>query len=68
MKAAVETGGTTTNPDQRRKQYALAIRLITERALWLPLFTHSITYGHARELNFKPFPDELPRFYLSSWK
>lgn len=68
VKAAVETGGTTTNPDQRRKQYALAIRLITERALWLPLFTHSITYGHARELNFKPFPDELPRFFLASWR
>ena len=68
VKAAVESGSTTTDPEQRRKHYALAIRLITERALWLPLFTHSITYGHARELNFKPFPDELPRFYMTSWR
>ena len=22
----------------------------------------------SRQLNFKPYPDELPRFYLSSWK
>jgi peptide/nickel transport system substrate-binding protein len=68
VKAAVEAGGTTTDADQRRKHYSQAIRLVTERAYWLPMFTHSITYGHVRTLNFKPYPDELPRFYLASWK
>jgi peptide/nickel transport system substrate-binding protein len=68
VKALVEAGGTTTDPDQRRKNYSAAITLITERALWMPLFTHTITYGFSKTLNFKPYPDELPRFYLSSWK
>ena len=68
VRALVEAGGTTTDPDQRRKNYSAAIKLITERALWMPLFTHSITYGVSKTLNFKPYPDELPRFYLTSWR
>jgi peptide/nickel transport system substrate-binding protein len=32
------------------------------------MFTQTITYGLSKQLNFKPFPDELPRFYLASWK
>jgi peptide/nickel transport system substrate-binding protein len=68
VKALVEAGGTTTDPDQRRKNYSAAIKLITERALWMPLFTHTITYGFSKTVNFKPYPDELPRFYLTTWK
>ena len=64
----VKTGGSTTDPDKRRKAYSAAIKLITERANWLPMYTYTITYGLSRQLNFKPYPDELPRFYLSSWK
>ena len=68
MKRLVEAGGSTTDPDQRRKNYSDAIKLITSHAYWIPMFTHTLTYGLSRQLNFKPFPDELPRFYLASWK
>jgi peptide/nickel transport system substrate-binding protein len=68
VKQLVEAGGSTTDPDQRRKNYSEAIRLITQHAYWLPMFTQTITYGLSRQLNFKPYPDELPRFYLASWK
>ena len=64
----VQAGGATVDPDQRRKAYSQAIKLITERADWLPMFTYSVTYGFSKQLNFKPYPDELPRFFLSSWK
>lgn len=64
----VKAGGATTDPDQRRKAYSAAIKLIGERAYWMPMYTYTITYGLSRQLNFKPYPDELPRFYLSSWK
>jgi peptide/nickel transport system substrate-binding protein len=56
------------DPDQRRKAYSAAIKLITEKASWMPIFTHTVTYGYSKQLNFKPYPDELPRFFLSSWK
>ena len=64
----IKAGGSTTDPDQRRKAYSSAIKLITQRAVWLPMYTYTITYGLSRQLDFKPYPDELPRFYLSSWK
>jgi peptide/nickel transport system substrate-binding protein len=32
------------------------------------MFTSTVTYAFRKELNFKPWPDELPRYYLSSWK
>ncbi len=64
----VEQGGSTTDPDQRRAAYSAAIRRITEQADFMPLFTFVTTYAMNKNLNFKPFPDELPRFYLASWR
>ncbi len=68
IKKLVEQGSATVDADQRRKAYSAAIRLATAKASWLPIFTHAVTYGHSKQLNFKPYPDELPRFFLSSWK
>lgn len=68
LQALVEEGGATTRVDQRRRAYSRAIRIISEQALWLPLHTYVATYGFSRMLNFKPTTDELPRFYLSSWR
>ncbi|MBV9785508.1 MAG: ABC transporter substrate-binding protein [Acidisphaera sp.] len=64
----VTEGGATTDTDQRRKYYSEAIHRITEHADWLPLQTYVTTYAISRELNFKPYSDELPRFYLASWR
>ncbi|HEX3405209.1 MAG TPA: ABC transporter substrate-binding protein [Acetobacteraceae bacterium] len=68
IRKLVEAGSATVDPDQRRKAYSAAIKLITEKASWMPIFTHTVTYGYSKQLNFKPYPDELPRFFLSSWK
>ncbi len=64
----VEAGGATTDPDERRKDYSAALRRISEQMYWLPLHTYVTTYAFSRQLNFKPYPDELPRFFLASWK
>ena len=61
-------GGSVTDPDQRRRAYSQAIALISQRALFVPLFTYVKTYGFSKQLNFKPYQDELPRFYLCTWK
>ena len=61
-------GSATVDPDLRRAAYSAAIKRITEQADWMPLFTLVTTYGTSRTLAFKPFRDELPRFYLSSWR
>jgi peptide/nickel transport system substrate-binding protein len=64
----VDQGGATTDPDERRKDYSAALRRIAEQMYWLPLNTYVTTYAFSRQLSFKPYPDELPRFFLSSWK
>ena len=64
----VEEGGSTISADKRRQAYSRAIRLIGERALWLPLHSYVATYAFSRALIFHPSQDELPRFYQASWK
>ena len=67
LQRLVQQGGATIDPDQRRIAYSALIRRETGQNDWLPLFTAVTTYATTRQLNFKPFPDEIPRFYLCSW-
>ena len=68
VKRLVEEGGASTDPDRRRGAYSAALKRISEQAYYMPLFTFVTTYATSRQLNFKTFRDELPRFYLASWK
>lgn len=68
VQALVEKGGNTTDVAVRKAAYSQAIKLATERALWVPLHTYVTTYGLNKQLDFKTFPDELPRFWLTKWK
>ena len=61
-------GGSTADPAARKKAYSAAIKRATENAYWLPLFTYVNPYAFTKQLDFKAFPDELPRFYLAKWK
>jgi len=61
-------GGSTADEAARKRAYDAAIKRITEQAYWLPLHTYVNTYAYQRQLEFKAFPDELPRFYLARWK
>ena len=64
----LDRAGASGDADLRRVLYGQAIRRISTDALWLPLHTYAATYGMTRTLNARPFADELPRFYLASWK
>jgi peptide/nickel transport system substrate-binding protein len=68
LKKLVDAGGTSTNPDERRKNYSAAIKLATEQMYVLPIMTSVQTYVARKEVNFRAYPDELPRFYLATWK
>ena len=59
--------GAETAPEKRQEHYTAAIRRITEQAYWLPLLTSVTQYAFAKAPVFTPYPDELPRFYLSRW-
>ena len=63
----VRQGGGTTDAEARKKAYSAAIKRITDQAYFVPMFTSVGFYAYRKEVNFKAWPDELPRFYLSSW-
>jgi peptide/nickel transport system substrate-binding protein len=68
IQSLLKEAGTSVNPELRRKAYSEAIHLVTERVVFVPLFSAVRTVAHSNELKFQGFPDDLPRFYLSDWK
>ncbi len=58
----------TVDDKERRANYAKAIKKITEQAYWVPLLSYPTIYAYTADLNFKAYPDEMPRFYEASWK
>jgi peptide/nickel transport system substrate-binding protein len=68
LEKLVADGGATSDPAARKKAYSAAIKLMTEKAYWLPLFTYVNPYAFSKQLIFKTYPDELPRFYFAKWQ
>ena len=68
LERLVAEGGATSDKAARAKAYSAAIRIATEQAYWLPIHTYVNTYAFNKQLDFKTYPDELPRFYLAKWK
>jgi len=64
----LEEGDTTIDVDARRAVYKKALERIAEQAYILPLFTWVSNYAFNKDLDFKPQPDAVPRFFLSTWK
>jgi peptide/nickel transport system substrate-binding protein len=61
-------GGSSNDPEVRNKAYSAAIQRVTQQAYFEPLHTYVTTYGYSKQLEFTPYSDELPRFYLAKWK
>ena len=68
LQKLIAEGGNSNDEAVRKKAYSAAIKLATEQAYWLPLHTYVNTYGFVKTLEFRGWPDELPRFYMAKWK
>ena len=64
----VNAGGSSSDEAVRKRAYDAAIKRITEQAYFVPLHTYVSTYAFQRQLEFKAYADELPRFYQAKWK
>src|ERR1700681_1698782 len=64
----LKKAGSTIDPELRRQAYSEAIRVATERVDFITLFSDVRYVAHSKQLNFQGFPDDVPRFYLSTWK
>ena len=60
LEKLVAEGGATSDLAVRKKAYSAAVKIMTEKAYWLPLFTYVNSYAFNKQLEFKTYPDELP--------
>ena len=68
LEKLVAEGGASSDPAVRKKAYSAAIKIATEKAYWMPVHTYVNRYAFTKTLEFKTYPDELPRFYYAKWK
>ena len=61
-------GDKTIDLATRKDAYQKALARISDQAYWLSLWTYSYNYAFAKDLDFTPAADEIPRFFTSSWK
>ena len=52
----------------RKEAYSRAMKLIAERALWVPLYAYSLNYLISKDVDFTPPRDGLPRLHMVRWK
>ena len=64
----VKEGDTSADKDNRLAAYKNAITRIMDRMYALPINSYSIYYAYTSDLNFRSYRDEIPRYYLYSWK
>jgi peptide/nickel transport system substrate-binding protein len=64
----VKKAGLVNDPKEREALYKKAIERIMDKMYMLPMNSYAVYYAYNSQLNFKPFADEIPRYYLYSWK
>ena len=64
----LKDAGSVTDKARRADDYKKAITKLMDQMYMLPLNSYNIFYAYTSELNFESFKDEIPRYYLYSWK
>jgi peptide/nickel transport system substrate-binding protein len=64
----LQKGDGSVDTAARKVAYKQALGLIAERAYTVPLYALTTYYVSAKELEFKAYADELPRFWEMKWK
>lgn len=68
VKTLLDKGDHTIEAAPRAAAYKEALSIIADKAYAVPLWTLPVYYVANKDLAFKPYPDELTRFWDMSWK
>ena len=68
VRAALEQGDSVMDPEARKEAYKRALARIAGEAYAVPLYSLPVSYVAGKDLAFKAYPDEIPRFFEMSWK
>lgn len=61
-------GNNSVDPQVRKDAYKQALTRIAEKAYTVPLYSLPVYYVATKDLTFKAYPDEMPRFWEMTWK
>jgi peptide/nickel transport system substrate-binding protein len=61
-------GDNSVDPEVRKEAYKAALKIIADKAYAVPLYSLPVYYVATTDLNFKAYPDEMPRFWEMTWK
>ena len=64
----LQKADTSVDPAVRKEAYKKALQLIAEKAYAVPLYALTTYYILNKDLGFKAYPDEMPRFWEMKWK
>ncbi len=53
---------------KRKQLYSDALKRIADEAYWCPMFTYVSNNCFSKDLDFTPYPDAVPRFFMAKWK
>jgi peptide/nickel transport system substrate-binding protein len=67
IQSLLREGDNSLEPEKRKAAYKKALMFIAENAYSIPLWSLPVNYVLAKDLNFIPYPDEIPRFWEVSW-
>jgi peptide/nickel transport system substrate-binding protein len=68
LRDLLEKGDTSIDPEVRKAAYKKAHRRISEKLYAFPMFTWVSNTAYSKDLDYKTYPDEVPRYFLSKWK
>jgi len=68
VRELLDAGDNSIKPAVREVAYQKALQRIAEQAYIVPLYSLPVYYAYTKGLEFKPYPDELPRFWEARWK
>jgi peptide/nickel transport system substrate-binding protein len=65
--ALMTDANNSVDQDKRKADFAKALRIIADRAYWVPLWTYNVNCGQAKDLDFQLGSDEFAEFYKARW-
>ena len=68
VKAWLDAADNSNDVAVRKENYKKAVNRIMEQAYWVPLNTFVTNYAHVADLDFRAYKDEIPRYFVYSWK
>ena len=68
VRELLDKGDHTIEIGPRKALYKKALNIIADKAYAIPLWSLPVYYVAHKDVAFKPYPDELVRFWEMSWK